>query len=106
MKQIKAYIRRVRSVAVIEALGDVGFNNVSLLDVKDTLRPLNESELAYSSDVGVVISEMQLSLVCEDKEVDQVASIIRKAAHIGEGISGWVYVTPIEQAMLIDGQSA
>lgn len=105
MKQIKAYLHHVRSAAVIEALGDAGFNNVSLLDVKGTMKPLSESELTYSSGAGVLISEVLLSLMCEDNEVEQVANTIRKAGHIGKGISGWVYVTPIELALPIDGRS-
>lgn len=49
---------------------------------------------------------MRVSLVCEDLEVDTVTSIIRKAGRIGPNISGWVYVSPIEQALPIGGDDA
>jgi nitrogen regulatory protein P-II 1 len=104
MKQITALIHHVRSADVIDALRDASYKNISLLDIKGTLKPLAERELAYSSDAGVVISEVQLSLVCEDNQVDDVTSIIRKTGKIGPNISGWVYVSPIEQALPIDGQ--
>jgi len=105
MKQITAFIHHVRSATVVDALRDAGHKNVSLFDVKGTLKPLSESELAFSADAGVVISEVQISLVCEDTEVNTVTSVIRKTGHIGENISGWVYVSPVEQALPIDGKT-
>ena len=39
----------------------------------------------------------------EDNDVDTIANIIRLAGKIGEGISGWVYVSAIEQALPIGG---
>ena len=77
MKKITAFIHHVRSADVIEALRDAGYKNISLLDIKGTLKPLGEQELAYSSEAGVVISEVQLSLVCEDNQVDEVTAIMR-----------------------------
>jgi nitrogen regulatory protein P-II 1 len=104
MKQIKAFIHHVRSSPVVEALHDAGYKNITLLDVKGTLKPLNESEQDYSTDAGAVISEIRISLVCEDSQVDDVTSIIRKTGRIGSNISGWVYVSPIEQALPISGE--
>lgn len=104
MKQVTAYIHHVRSAEVVEALNDAGFKNIALLDAKGTLKPLGESELAYTSEARVVISEVQLSLVCEDTEVDQVTTLIRNTGKIGSKISVWIYVSLIEQALPIDGQ--
>jgi len=103
MKQIKAFIHHVRSAAVVEALGGAGYKNITLIDVKGTLKALNESEQDYSSDAGVVISEVRLSLVCEDSDVVQVADIIQQAARIGKDISGWIYVSPVDQVFPIGG---
>ena len=103
MKQIKAFIHHVRSAAVVEALRDAGYKNLTLLDVKGTLKPLSESEQDYSSEAGVVVSEVRISLVCDDTEVKEVTDIIRHAGRIGPNISGWVYVSPIDQAMPIGG---
>ena len=104
MKQITAFIHHIRTAEVIDALHDAGYKNMALLDVKGTLKPLAEQEYAYSSEAGVVISEVQLSLVCEKAQVDEVTTIIRKSGRIGPNISGWVYVSPIEQALPIDGE--
>lgn len=104
MKQIKAFVHHIRSAAVVDALRDAGVTNITLLDVKGTLKPLSESEQAYSVEVGVVIiSEVRVSLVCDDADVARITDIIRREGRIGSGVSGWVYVSPVEQALPIGG---
>jgi len=89
---------------VVDALRDAGVTNITLLDVKGTLQPLSEAEQEYSIRAGlVVISEVRISLVCEDIDVTRVTDIIRQEGRIGSSISGWVYVSPIEQALPIGG---
>jgi nitrogen regulatory protein P-II 1 len=102
MKEIQAFVHHIRSAAVMDALRDAGVTNITLLDVKGTLKPLSESEQAYSVEVGVVIiSEVRISLVCDDADVSRISAIIRRAGRIGDGVSGWVYVSPVEQALPI-----
>lgn len=103
MKQIEAFLHHVRSSAVVAALGDVGYRNITLQDVKGTLKPLSEAEQDYSTEGGLVISEVKLSMVCEDAEVAAITAIIRSAGRIGPHISGWVYVSPVEQVLPIGG---
>lgn len=107
MKQIKAFVHHVRSAAVVDALRDAGITNVTLLDVKGTLKPLSDSEQAYSTEVSVVIiSEVRISLVCQDSDVKRVTDIIRQAGRIGDSVSGWVYVSPVDQVLPIGGAGA
>jgi nitrogen regulatory protein P-II 1 len=104
MKQINALVHHIRSAPVVEALRDAGVTNITLLDVKGTLKPLSESEQEYSVKAGLaVISEVRISLVCEDDDVAQITEIIRQTGRIGSSVSGWVYVSPIEQALPIGG---
>jgi nitrogen regulatory protein P-II 1 len=104
MKLIKAFIHHVRTPDVVQALADAGFRNITLQDVKGILKPLSDSEQDFSRDAaGPVISETRLSLVCEDGEVEAITSIIRFVAKVGPHISGWVYVSPVEQALPIGG---
>lgn len=104
MKLIKAFIHHVRTPDVVQALADAGYRNLTVQDVKGMLKPLDESERNYFRDgAGLVISEARLSLVCEDSEVDAVTSIVRTVAAIGPHISGWVYVSPVDQALPIGG---
>jgi len=104
MKLIKAYIHQVRTAQVVQALADAGFRNLALLDVKGTLKPLSDAEQYYSPDgVGLLIGEVRLEMVCEDNELDAVTTIIRTHGRIGSRVSGWIYVSPIEQALAIGG---
>ena len=104
MKLIKAYIHQIRTAQVVQALADAGFRNLALLDVKGTLKPLSENERYYSpGGTGLLIGEVRLELVCEDAEVDAVATTIRTTGWIGPQVSGWIYVSPIEQALPIGG---
>lgn len=105
MKLIKAFIHQVRTAAVVDALGDAGFRNITLQDVKGMLKPITEQEHDYAtSAAGLVIAEVRLSLVCDDSEVDTVTTLIRKVARIGHSISGYVYVSPVEQVLPIGGE--
>ncbi len=106
MKQISAFVHHVRTAPVIEALRDAGYKNITLLDVKGTLKPLSEAEQGYSTEAGLVISEARISLVCDDDQVEEATGIVRKAGAIGSSISGWVYVSPIDEAIPIVGISS
>lgn len=104
MKLIKAFIHHVRAASVVEALADAGFRNLTLHDVRGMLKPITENERDYSAEAGgLVISEVRLSLVVEDQEVDAVTSIICTVARVGPHISGYVYVSPVEQMFAIGG---
>lgn len=104
MKLIKAFVHHIRAAEVVQALADAGYRNITLQNVMGMLKPVSESEQTYSSEAGgLVISEVRLSLVCQDAEVDNVTSIIRRVARIGSQIAGWVYVSPVEQALPIGG---
>jgi len=106
MKLIKAFIHHVRTAAVVEALADAGFRNLTLQDVKGMLKPITENERDYSGESGgLVISEVRLSLVVEDAQVDAVVAIIRSVARVGahQDVYGYVYVSPVEQAYAIGG---
>ena len=104
MKLIKAFLHHVRTSAVVQALADAGYHDVTLQDVKGMLKPITDDERDYSRDFkSLVISEARLSLVVVDDKVDEVTTIIRETGRIGGGISGWIYVSPIEQILPIDG---
>jgi nitrogen regulatory protein PII len=104
MKLIKAFIHHVRTADVVQALADAGYRSITLHDVKGMLKPITESERDYSAEGNaLVISEVRLSLVVEDDEVDAVTAIIRTTARVGGGISGYVYVSPVEQVLPIGG---
>lgn len=106
MKKVEAYFHHVRTAAVIQGLADAGYCNLVLHDVRGMLRPITENEQDYSVEAGgLVISEVRLVLVVEDEHVEEVTAIIRKLGCVGllSCICGYVYVTPVEQALPIGG---
>jgi len=107
MKLIKAFIHHVRTAAVVQALADAGYRNITLQDVKGMLKPVSDREQQYSSEAGALVtSETRLSLVCEDDQVDEVTNLIRGVARIGPSVSGWVYVSPVDRVLPIGGGPA
>lgn len=106
MKLIKAFIHHVRAAEVVQALADAGYRNLTLQDVRGMLKPITENERDYSTEAaGLVISEVRLSLVVEDHEVDAVTSLIRTVGRVGrhEHVCGYIYVSPVDQVLPIGG---
>ncbi len=50
-----------------------------------------------------VRSAAVVEALVEDRDVDAVTSIIRTVAGVGRHFSGYVYVSPVEQVLLIGG---
>jgi nitrogen regulatory protein P-II 1 len=104
MKLVKAYIHHVRTGVVIQSLADAGYRRLAVFDVRGTLKALSADEQDYSADgTGILIGEVQVELVCEDCDVAAVTAIVATSGRIGPQISGWIYVSPIEQALPIGG---
>jgi nitrogen regulatory protein P-II 1 len=55
MKLIKAFIHHVRTAAVVDALADAGYRNLTLQDVRGMLKPITEDEQDYSIDGGGLV---------------------------------------------------
>lgn len=106
MKLVKAFIHHLRAPEVIQALSAAGFRRISLLESKGTLRAISDAEVDFSLEAGgLLIAEAQLELVCDDQEVEAVTAIIRTHARIGPRISGWVYVSTVDQVLPVgEGQ--
>ena len=106
MKLVKAFIHHLHAAEVIQALAAAGFRRISLLESKGTLRAVSDAEVDFSLEAGgLLIAEAQLELVCDDQEAEAVTAIIRTHGRIGPRISGWVYVSTVDQALPIgEGQ--
>ena len=104
MKEIKAFIHCNRIINVIHALKEAGFRNLSIVDVKGTLKALDNKEQDYSVELGAaIITEMKLELVCDESRVEEATQLIRQHARTGQADAGWIYIIDIGQAIRIDG---
>ena len=96
MKQIKAFIHRNRTVDVFHALKKstiyTAIYHASISDVVGTLKPLDNREQNYSIELGdSVITEVKLTLICEDEFVNEAIALIRQNARTGQALAGWIY---------------
>jgi nitrogen regulatory protein P-II 1 len=105
MIEIKAFIHQNTVADVVHALGKAGFKNLSLVDVKGTLKALNNDEQQYSMDIAEkIITEAKLELICEDTQQNEVVQIIQQAAYTGKPDAGWIAVSSIVDLYSIEGE--
>ena len=105
MIEIKAFIHRNTVADVVHALGKAGFKNLSIIDVKGTLKALSDEEQEYSIEIAEkVITEAKLELICEDAQRDEAVSIIQNTAYTGKPNAGWICVSPITDVYAIEGE--
>jgi nitrogen regulatory protein P-II 1 len=104
MIEIKAFIHRTRTADVIRALRSAGFRNLTVIDVKGTLKSLDDKEQNYSIELGeAIITAIKLEFVCEDQQEGEAVKIIQEHGHTGQEIAGWIYISSISNAYAIDG---
>lgn len=102
MKEIKGFVHRARAADVVHALMSAGFTQLSLSDVKGTLKALTSAETDYSVEFGeAVITEVKVEIVCENERVANALEILRVQGHSSRS-SGWAYVIDVEQALRLD----
>ena len=62
----------------------------------------------YGSNIELgerVTHEVRLEIVCKDDDVERAVQLIRLHGRTGQPIAGWVYVSPVERAVAIDGKT-
>lgn len=100
--RIGAVIAAVKSSAAWAACAKDGPPNLAVYVVKGSLLPVSDSERHFSVELGEeVVNEYKLELLCHDEHADELVAIIRKTARTGQGIAGWVYLTPVQQSLPI-----
>ena len=64
------------------------------------LRRINRVRTIHGSLAieGNTLSEAQITVFCEDDQVDAVVAIFRQLIRTTHRETGWLYVTPIEQS--------
>ena len=102
MKEIKAFIHRNRVADVVHALRDAGYRNITVIDVKGTLKAVDSKEQDYSIELADrVITEVKLELVVDDDLMQSAIDLICDHGRTGQMESGWVYVSDVAIARRI-----
>lgn len=100
MKQIKGFVDPHRAGELMHALESGGFHRISVFDAKGLHQPRMRGAAEYSVELGErIVSEAQITVFCEDDQVDAVVAIFRLLIRTTHRETGWLYVTPIEQSI-------
>jgi len=103
MKEIKAYIKPHKLSVVTLGLHKVeGLTGLSVVDVKgfgrgkakDAPNRIVEDQVGY-------IPHVKIEIVCTDDKVEEIVSVIEKAAHTGLRGDGKIYISSIDDAVRI-----
>ncbi len=95
MKEIKAYIKPHRLDEVTLALKGVkGLGGMSVMDACGFGRS--------TDNIGDFIPHTRIEIVCRDGLVDEIVSVIEKAAHTGLKGDGIIYVTDVREVVRIE----
>lgn len=108
MKEIKAYIRRGKAAAVVEALRRGDVSGITLLEVHAAGYGEEPDYCVRSEDVfsRYHLQMVKLEVVCRDGEADRIAGFVADAARTGDRGDGVIFVSEVSRAVRIrDGAS-
>lgn len=107
MKEIKAFIHRNRAADVLRELKAAGFKRFSFNDVQGSLQALDRQNRDFSVEFGEeVTSEVKIEFVCDDDCVLPAVELLQDVGRTNEPVSGWVFVTPLDDMYVIPGSDS
>lgn len=102
MKKIEAIIKPFKLEEVKEALGEVGINGMTVIEVKGFGRQKGHTEIYRGSEYTVdFLPKIKLELVIPDSSAQQAVQAIVRAAKTGKIGDGKVFVSPVEEVIRI-----
>ena len=102
MKQVVAIIKPFKLDDVREALSDVGFQGLTVTEVKGFGRQKGHSELYRGAEYMVdFLPKVKIEAVMSEDLVDQAVEAILKAARTGKVGDGKIFVFDVEQVIRI-----
>lgn len=102
MNEIKAFIRKRKAEEVIDGLEAEGYCCMTMIDVMGLGRMSDPNKAQLSVTIAERFSDIvKLVIVCDDKDTENVVSIIQNHARSGQPGDGIIYVTPVSQTVHI-----
>lgn len=102
MKLIKAYIRTNMIDKVVHALEQAGFTDMTVIDVKAIREGIGPKDLEYSVELAErYMNVAKLDMVLQDEDVERAKDIILKTARTGREGDGFIYTSPVDEAIHI-----
>ncbi len=102
MKRVEAVIKPFKLEDVKDALAEIGITGMTVSEVKGYGRQKGHSELYRGAEYVVdFLPKIKMEMVVDDKDVEQVTSVIVEAARTGKIGDGKIFVSDIEQIIRI-----
>ena len=102
MKKVEAIIKPFKLDEIKEALHEIGLQGITVLEAKGFGRQKGHTELYRGAEYIVdFLPKVKIELIIEDQQLDSAIEAIQKAAHTGRIGDGKIFISPIEDAILI-----
>ncbi len=102
MKKIEAIIRSSKFDEVKNSLAEIGINFFTFMEVKGYGKQKGDHVVYRGAvyDIGY-IARLQLEIIASEDKVEDIITVIQKAAYTGEIGDGKILVTEIVQVLSI-----
>jgi nitrogen regulatory protein P-II 1 len=102
MKKIEAIIKPFKLDDVVESLGEIGVEGVSVSELKGFGRQRGRSEIYKGAEYVVdFLPKVKVEVIVNDEMAQSAVEAIRKAARTGKIGDGKVFVLPVESVVRI-----
>lgn len=102
MKKIEAVIKPFKLEEVKDALGQLGVEGMTVIEVKGFGRQKGHTEIYRGSEYTVdFLPKIKIEVVIDDDLLEQAVATIVKSAKTGKIGDGKIFVSPIEEAVRI-----
>lgn len=102
MKKIEAIIKPFKVDDVKDALGELGIDGMTIIEVKGHGRQKGHTELYRGAEYVVdFVPKVKVEIVTTDDRADDAVNAICKAAATGKVGDGKIFVSSVEQAIRI-----
>jgi nitrogen regulatory protein P-II 1 len=87
---------------VIYSLEEAGFTDMTVIDVKAIRKGIDPEDLDYSLEIAErYMNVAKLEIVLPDGDAERAKEIILKKARTGRKGDGFVYTSPVDEAIHI-----
>lgn len=102
MKKIEAIVKPFKLDDVKAALGEVGIEGMTVIEVKGFGRQKGHTEIYRGSEYTVdFLPKIKVEIVVADDRVEAALKAISKAAKTGKIGDGKIFISPVEEAIRI-----
>src|ERR1044071_3690840 len=102
MKKIEAIIKPFKLEEVKDALGELGIEGMTVMEVKGFGRQKGHTELYRGAEYNVdLLPKVKIEVVLADGLIESAIEAIRKASQSGKVGDGKIFVSPVSEVIRI-----